>query len=77
MVNEFLLIKIEFFFLKLRWLSTRFNLSWRISISVCRRIEEDAWRINKFHFRSKRNGTTREIVPETIQPFDTSSTRTE
>jgi hypothetical protein len=27
-------------------------------------------------FRSKRNGTTREIVPETIQPFDNSSTRT-
>jgi hypothetical protein len=30
----------------------------------------------KFRFRSKRNGTTREIVPEPIQPFDASSTRT-
>lgn len=29
-----------------------------------------------FFLRSKRNGTTRENVPETIQPFDTASTRT-
>lgn len=28
------------------------------------------------YFRSKRNGTAREIVPETIQTFDTASTRT-
>ena len=37
--------------------------------------QTNVFRIINFIFRSKRNGATREIVPETIQPFDTSSTR--